>query len=168
MQVEHKSHCKYLCQDLRFVQIIVNIYKKGMTLNGDFQLCIEEGLQQHCGYEDVAQLNRGNFWQQAGEAAQGKNSFLRPAIWNCARISPSAIPSKWKDGTTALSVVCILGSSSMRMVAGGPTLGSTPLPGTVGWGWWWGLGASGQTSGTSRPQKHPSTTHTNGWSGAFL
>ena len=32
MQVEHKSHCKYLCQDLRFVQIIVNIYKKNTII----------------------------------------------------------------------------------------------------------------------------------------
>ena len=59
-----------------------------------------------------------------------------PLIQNCSiRTSQSAIPSKSKDGTTGLSVVCILGCSSMKIIgmgACGATPGSTLLLGTAG------------------------------------
>ena len=51
------------------------------------------------------------------------------------RTSQSAIPSKSKGGTMGLSVVCILGCSSMKIIgmgACGATPGSTLLLGTAG------------------------------------
>ena len=84
----------------------------------------------------MAQLDRGISRETARQAAKGDLLQIFPLIQNFVlRTSQSAMPSKSKGGTTGLSVVCILGCSSMKIIgmgACGATPGSTHLLGTAG------------------------------------
>ena len=121
--------------------------------------------------EDVAQLDRGISRETARQVAKGDLLQFFPLIWNCSiRTSQSAMPSKSKGGTMGLSVVCILGCSSMKIIGlgtCGATPGSTHLLGTAGWELCWELGVDGPTTGTLRQERPPFTSRINGWSGAF-